>query len=106
MEITQINYKGIETEFVMKDVQDPTLPPITLKYCILDGKQIAYTSQTVFYVELGNGPKGTWKCRYKIIGNLPQAVLYYNGINIGPNVKKRLYGEFLNKPVLARHTGW
>ena len=93
--------------YPMKDYIDPTThPDIVLKFAVLDGKKIAYTNKTVFYVELGNGRKGKWNCRYKFIGNLTQAVMYYNGINIGPNVKKRLYGEFLNKPVLARQTGW
>jgi len=74
---------------------------IKLKFSELDGKKIAYHSDTVFRVQIGKGKSG-YKDRFRIQGNLTQAVLLYNGINIGNGYKKRLYSDFLNKPVLAR----
>ena len=67
----------------------------------LDGKRIAYHSATEFYVEVGKGNRA-YKTRYKITGNLTQAVMYYNGINIGNGYKKRLRCPAMNKPILAR----
>lgn len=68
----------------------------------LDGKKISYSDQTEFLVEVGHGEKGSYKTRYRFVGNLPQAVMYYNGINIGNGYKKRLRAPSMNKPVLAR----
>lgn len=68
----------------------------------LNGKRIAYHSQTVFMVQVGRGSKGSYKTRYKFIGNLAQACMYYEGINIGNGYKKRLLASGMNKPVLAR----
>lgn len=73
-----------------------------IKTATLDGKPVAYTDQTVFLVEVGRGPKGAYRSRYAITGNLAQAVTYYRGINIGNGYKKRLRAPSFNKPVLAR----
>lgn len=67
----------------------------------LNGKKIAYTSETVFEVQIGRN-KGTYRTRYSIKGSLSQAVWYFNCINIGYGYKKRLVSWSLNKPVLAR----
>lgn len=56
----------------------------------LNGKKIAYSSETQFIVQVGKGPKGSYKTRYTFKGNLAQAVFYYNCINIGNGYKKRL----------------
>lgn len=74
---------------------------ITLKTATLDGKHIGYHSGTVFQVQVGRG-KSSYKNRYLIVGNLGQAVMYYNGINIGNGYKKRLICRDFNKPVIAR----
>ena len=74
-----------------------------LKTSILNGKQIAYSSETEFLVQVGKGSKGAYRTRYSFTGNLYQAVLYYNCINIGNGYKKRLYMPSCSKnPVLAR----
>ena len=75
---------------------------ITLHTATLDGKRIAYSSQTEFLIQVGRGPKGSYKTHYRIVGNLGQAVLYYTSINIGNGFKKRLLVPSFNKPVLAR----
>lgn len=79
-----------------------TANPIKLFNTVLDGKNIAYSSETVFLVQVGKGPKGAYKNKYSFKGNLAQAVMYYNGINIGNGYKKRLFCPNFNKPVLAR----
>jgi len=75
---------------------------MTLKTATLDGKRIAYTDETRFLVQVGRYAKGSYTTRYAIVGNLAQAVLWYNGINIGNGYKKRLYVPSFNRPVLAK----
>lgn len=67
----------------------------------LNGKHIAYTNQTIFKVQVGRY-RGAYKTRYSFVGDLAQAVFYFNCINVGNGYKKRLYCESMNKPVLAR----
>lgn len=67
----------------------------------LDGKRICYSSETEFLVEVGRG-RSAYRTRYSFTGNLAQAVLYFNAINIGRGYKKRLRAPSFNKPVLAR----
>ena len=74
------------------------------KECTLDGKRISYTDSTEFFVEVGKGEKGAYKTRYKVTGNLGQAVILYNGLNIGNGYKKRIRVPAFNKPILARAT--
>ena len=56
----------------------------------LNGKLVAYCSETVFSVQVGKGKKGSYKTRYAFKGNLGQAVIHYNGVNVGNGYKKRL----------------
>lgn len=56
----------------------------------LDGKKVAYHSETEFLIQIGKGPKGSYTTRYKVTGSLTEAVSWYNGINIGNGYKKRL----------------
>lgn len=74
---------------------------VTLRTATLDGKQIAFSSETEFLVQVGKG-KGAYKTLYRFVGNLGQAVGYYRGINIGNGYKKRLISWAMDKPVLAR----
>lgn len=67
----------------------------------LNGKKIAYHSDTEFLVQVGKG-SGSYKTRYSFKGNLHQAVFYFNGINIGNGYKKRLVMPSSPKPVIAR----
>lgn len=74
---------------------------MTHKENTLDGKRIAYTDQTEFLVQIGRG-KSAYRTRYRVVGNLAQAVLLFNGINVGYGYKKRLLMPSANKPLLAR----
>jgi len=72
----------------------------------LDGKRIAYSDETEFLVQVGKG-KGAYKTRYRIVGNLSQAVMYFNGINIGRGYKKRLMMPSCRfSPMLARQISY
>jgi hypothetical protein len=74
-----------------------------LKTTTLNGKRIAYSSETEFLVQIGRYSKGSYKTKYNIKGNLTRAVLLYNCINIGRGYKKRLYMPACSKnPILAR----
>jgi hypothetical protein len=84
-------------------MKDTTYTGGTLHYQELDGKRIAYHSTTQFLVQVGRGKKGSYRTKYAIRGNLAQAVLYYNGINIGRGWKKRLLmPSCSHHPLLAR----
>lgn len=67
----------------------------------LNGKLISYTKDTVFIIQVGRG-KSAYKTRYSITGNLGQAMMYFNGINIGNGYKKRIFIPAFNKPVILR----
>jgi len=69
---------------------------------ILNGKRVAYHTTTEFLVQVGLGSKGAYKTRYSFVGNLTQALLYYQSINIGRGYKKRLLAPSMNRPLLAR----
>lgn len=75
--------------------------PVRLFTNVLDGKNIAYCSETVFEVQVSKG-RGSYKTRYEIKGDLARAVMHYNCINIGHNYNKRLLMRASKKPVLAR----
>lgn len=86
-------------------LQDTTYKGGPLHYQELDGKRIAYHDSTHFLVQVGRGKKGAYRTKYDIKGNLTQAVMYYNGINIGNGYKKRLLMPASSRnPVLARST--
>lgn len=78
--------------------------PIRLITQELDGKRIAYSSETVFRVQLGKVGHA-YRDRYHFTGNLTQAVLYFNGLNVAAPYQKRLYSESMRHPVLARVVG-
>lgn len=86
-------------------IQDATYKGGTLKYTELDGKRIAYHTGTEFLVQVGKG-KGSYRPRYRVLGNLAEAVRYYIGINIRRPFKKRLLmPSSTRNPVLARYIG-
>lgn len=72
-----------------------------MKTATLDGKRIAYTDNTTFLVQVGRGNR-SYATRYSFTGNLAQAVMHYNAINIGKGYKKRLVMPDAMRPVLAR----
>ena len=86
-------------------IRDTTYVGGELRYNELDGKRIAYHKRTQFLVQVGRGPKGAYRTKYTITGDLAQAVLYYNGINLGHGYKKRLlFPNAHHNPILARST--
>lgn len=70
----------------------------------LDGLKIAYSTETLFIVQVGKGSRGAYKTRCSFAGThgLQRAVMHYRGINIGNGYKKRLIAPSMNKPLLAR----
>ena len=75
---------------------------ITLKTSVLDGKRIAYSSETEFLVQISKG-KGSYRTEYSFKGNLGQACMYYSGLNVHSGYNKRLLMPSASKnPVLAR----
>lgn len=84
-------YKTSQTEIIVTSAE-------------LDGKKIGYSNQTEFLVQVGKGAKGSYKTKYRFVGNLGQAVLYYNGLNIGNGYKKRLLMPSSKKSVLAKQS--
>ena len=76
---------------------------IELRYHTLNGKEIAFHTATEFLVQVGKGSKGSYKTQYVVIGDLSQAVSYYNSIVVGWGEKKRLlFPNAARNPVLAR----
>ena len=68
------------------------------------GRLVGYSNQTEFLIQVGKGPKGSYKTRYSITGDLHRAIYYYSAINIGYGFKKRLFMTDSTKPVLLRET--
>lgn len=85
-----------------KPIRDIEVKSILMFENELDGKKVAYHSETEFLVQIGRYRKGSYSTRYRIVGNLAQAVGWYNAINIGLGYKKRLIAPSFNKPLLAR----
>lgn len=75
---------------------------VIIKTAELDGKRIAYTNETEFYVQVGRY-SNVYSTRRKIVGDLGQAVLAYTAINIGLGYKKRLVAPTLRPRLIARY---
>lgn len=76
---------------------------ITLHNATLNNKRIGYSSETVFLIQLGKGSKGSYKTIRSFVGNLGQAIMHYNALNIGNGYKKRLLMPSSSKtPILDR----
>lgn len=58
----------------------------------LNGKTLHFWTDTEFLVEVSKSKnlKSGYKIAYRFVGSLSQAVLHYDGINIGYGYKKRL----------------
>lgn len=69
----------------------------------IDERIIEYTSETVFLVQTGRY-SGSYRSRFKIVGNINEAWWYYRAINIGRGFKKRILmeGSGSKRKVLAR----
>lgn len=75
---------------------------VELRRAVLNGKRVAYSSETEFLVQVGRYTRGAYATRYRFVGDLHAALFYYNRINIGRGYKKRLLAPSFNKPLLAR----
>lgn len=74
-----------------------------VKTATIDGKDIAYTDETEFLVQVGKH-SSAYKTRYSFVGDLAKAIFWYQGINIGYGYKKRLLMPSCTKnPVIVRH---
>ena len=74
---------------------------VKLLTATVDGKHVGYCSETEFLIQLGKG-KGSYETKHVIKGNLGQAIMIYNGYNIGNGYKKRLLMPSCSvKPVIA-----
>lgn len=73
-----------------------------IRFGTLNGKQIAWSSETNFLVQVGRGAKGGYATRYSFKGDLGKAIFYYESINIGNGYKKRLLMPSSPRPVLAK----
>lgn len=89
---------GTEFSALPKDTLDLVIEHRTGE---LDGRRIAYTTETEFLVQVGKA-RSAYRTRATYVGNLAGAVHYFNAINIGNGHKKRLVCWSLNKPLLAR----
>ena len=75
---------------------------VKLKTSELNGKKIAYSSETEFLVQISRG-KGSYKTVARFVGNLAGAVIHYSGLNVHGGYNKRLLMPACErKPVLAR----
>lgn len=74
---------------------------IELKTVTLDGKKLAYTSETLFLVQVGKN-RSAYRTKWSFTGNIHQAVAHYRALNVGRGYKKRLYVPSFNKPTLAK----
>ena len=69
---------------------------------LINGKAVAIHKDSIIRVQIGKN-KSSYRDKYTFKGHeMPQAIIYYNGINIGNGYKKRLYVDSFNKPVLDR----
>lgn len=75
---------------------------VQLKNACVDGKQIAYSSETEFLIQIGKG-RGSYQTKHSVRGDIGRALMFYNGYNIGNGYKKRLLVPSFNKPILARY---
>lgn len=76
-----------------------------IKTATLNDKKIAFTDETVFYVQMARGNKH-YRTRYSFKGSLALAVKWYNAINIGNGYKKRIYCPSMNKRVLVKQVSF
>lgn len=85
------------------DLPDSTdrIGELVMKFNELNGVRIAYHDDTEFLVQIGKD-KSSYKTKYRFVGNLVSAVLYFNGLNIGNGYKKRLIMPSAKKPILVR----
>jgi len=72
-----------------------------MKTITFKGRKIAYDAQTEFYVQVGKN-KSKYLTKYKSIGAIDWALIYYNKLEVSDGFKKRLYVPSFNKPVVLR----
>lgn len=72
-----------------------------IKTVTIDGRKLAYTSETIFLVQLGKN-RGAYRTKYTFKGDPFEAAKYYRALNVGRGYKKRLVMPHAKNPVLAK----
>lgn len=74
-----------------------------IKTITIDNRKVAYTSETLFLVQLGKN-RGAYRTKWAFKGDPFEAAKYYRGLNVGLGYKKRLLMPNAKRPVLAKQT--
>ena len=74
-----------------------------IKIITIDDRKVAYTSETLFLVQLGKN-RGSYRTKWTFKGDPFEAAKYYRALNVGLGYKKRLLMPNAKRPVLAKHT--
>ena len=74
-----------------------------IKIITIDDRKVAYTSETLFLVQLGKN-RGAYRTKWTFKGDPFEAAKYYRGLNVGLGYKKRLLMPNAKRPVLAKQT--
>lgn len=81
--------------------------PIKLINIELDGRRLAFASNSEFHVQIGKGSKGSYRTLLKFQGDeFTRGFMYYRGINVGNGYKKRLVSWNMNKPIICKQTSY
>jgi len=76
--------------------------PVTLHIATINGKGIAYSSETIFHVQVGKN-RSAYRNRFTFKGNFAQVWAHFKAINVGNGFKKRILMPSCSKnPVIAR----
>lgn len=72
-----------------------------IKTVTIDSRKLAYTSETVFLVQVGKN-RGAYRTMWSFNGDPFEAAKYYRGLNVGRGYKKRLLMPHAKHPTLAK----
>jgi hypothetical protein len=61
-----------------------------IKTSLVNGKDVQYSNETVFKVQVGKGKKSSYRTIKKFYGDICNAVLCYRATPAGDGYKKRL----------------
>lgn len=72
-----------------------------IKTVTIDGKPLAYTSETLFLVQIGKN-QGAYRTKWTFTGDIHAAAQHYKALSVGQGYKKRLLMPSAKHPILAR----
>lgn len=58
------------------------------------------SSDTVFYIQVGKGTKGSYRTKFAVVGNVGKATLIFDMLNVASGHKKRLVADGVKKPII------